>query len=56
MPVSVAAAIFTRSSIESLAIASRSPESTVLNGSTFASSGFAFTTAGTRSKQYMTCV
>ena len=37
---------------ESFAIASRSPDSTVLNGSTFASPGFALTTAGTRSKQY----
>jgi len=37
--------------IESLAIASGLPDNTVLNGSTFASSGFAFTTAGTRSRQ-----
>ena len=51
MPVSVAARIFSRSFIESFAIASRLPDSTVLNGSTFASSGFAFTTAGTRSRQ-----
>ena len=55
MPVSVAARIFSRSGIESFAIASRSPDSTVLKGSTFASSGFAFTTAGTRSRQYITC-
>ena len=34
MPVSVAARILTRSSIESFAIASRSPDNTVLNGST----------------------
>ena len=40
MPVSVAARIFIRSSIGSLAMASRLPDSTVLNGSTFASSGF----------------
>jgi putative tryptophan/tyrosine transport system substrate-binding protein len=51
MPVSVAARIFSRSRIESLAIASRLPESTVLNGSTFLSSGFSATTAGTRSRQ-----
>ena len=38
-----------------MAIASRLPESTVLNGSTFANSGFAFTTAGTRSRQYIIC-
>ena len=37
--------------MESFAIASRLPDSTVLNGSTFFSSGFAFTTAGTRSRQ-----
>ena len=55
MPVRVAARIFSRSCIESFAIASRSPDSTVLNGSTFASSGFALTTAGTRSRQYITC-
>ena len=40
MPVSVAARIFSRSCIGSLAIASRLPDSTVLNGSTFFSSGF----------------
>ena len=40
--------------MESFAIASRSPDITVLNGSTFASSGFAFTSAGTRSRQYTT--
>ena len=55
MPVSVAARILSRSSFGSLAIASRSPDSTVLNGSTSASSGFAFTSAGTRSRQYITC-
>ena len=55
MPVSVAARIFSRSSIGSFAIASRLPDSTVLNGSTFASSGFALTSAGTRSRQYITC-
>ena len=55
MPVSVAASIFSRSCIESFAIAARLPERTVLNGSTFANSGFAFTTAGTRSRQYITC-
>ncbi|HSD49993.1 MAG TPA: hypothetical protein VLG48_01200, partial [Candidatus Methylomirabilis sp.] len=32
------------------------PDSTVLNGSTFASSGFALTANGIRSKQYATCV
>ena len=41
--------------MDSLPIAARSPESTVLNGSTFASSGFALTSAGTRSRQYITC-
>ena len=51
MPVSVAARILKRSSIESLAMAARSPDNTVLNGWLFASSGFAFTTAGTRSMQ-----
>jgi hypothetical protein len=51
MPVRVAARIFSRSAIVNFAIASRSPDSTVLNGATFASSGFAFTTAGTRSRQ-----
>ena len=56
MPVSVAARIFSRSFSGSFAIASRSPESTVLNGSTFLSSGFSFTSAGTRSRQYITCV
>jgi len=55
MPVRVAARIFSRSFIESFAIASRLPDSTVLKGSTFASSGFALTTAGTHSRQYMTC-
>ena len=55
MPVSVAARIFIRSGVESFAIASRLPDSTVLNGSTFASSGFALTSAGTRSRQYITC-
>ena len=39
----------------SFAIASRLPDITVLNGSTFASSGFALTSAGTRSRQYITC-
>jgi hypothetical protein len=51
MPVSVAARIFSRSRIESFAIASRLPESTVLNGSAFLSSGFFAATAGTRSRQ-----
>jgi hypothetical protein len=51
MPVSVAARIFSRSRIESLAIASRLPESTVLNGSAFLSSGLFAATAGTRSRQ-----
>jgi hypothetical protein len=55
MPVSVAARIFSRSGSVNFAIASRLPASTVLNGSTFASSGFALTTAGTRSRQYTTC-
>ena len=54
MPVSVAARIFSRSCVGSFAIASRSPDSTVLNGSTLASSGFALTSAGTRSRQYIT--
>ena len=44
MPVSVAARIFSRSGMVSFAMASRSPDSTVLNGSTFFSSGLAFTT------------
>ena len=55
MPVRVAARIFSRSFIESFAIASRLPDITVLKGSTFLSSGFALTTAGTRSRQYITC-
>ena len=38
----------------SFAIASRSPDSTVLKGSTSASSGLALTRAGTRSRQYTT--
>jgi len=54
MPVSAATRIFRKSFIESFAIASRFPDSTVLNGSTFASSGFAFMTAGTRSRQKTT--
>ena len=54
MPVSVATAIFSRSCNVNFAIASRLPDITVLNGSTFASSGFALTTAGTRSRQYIT--
>ena len=41
--------------MESFAIAARLPDRTVLNGSTLASSGFAFTIAGTRSRQYITC-
>ena len=56
MPVSVAKRIFSRSFIESFAIASRLPERTVLNGSTFFNSGFFATTAGTRSRQYTTWV
>src|SRR5271165_2351008 len=56
MPVRVAARIFKRSLIGSFAIASRLPESTVLNGSTFLSSGFFSTSASTRSRQYITCV
>src|SRR5215510_14996494 len=55
MPVRVAARILKTSSMESLAMASRFPDITVLNGSTLASSGLAFTTAGTRSKQYTIC-
>jgi hypothetical protein len=51
MPVSVAMRIFSRPRSESLAIASRLPERTVLNGSTFLSSGFFATTTGTRSRQ-----
>ena len=54
MPVSVATTIFSRSCSVNFAIASRLPDMTVLNGSTFASSGFALTTAGTRSRQYIT--
>ena len=42
MPVSVATRIFTRSSFGSFAIASRSPDRTVLNGSTFFSFGLRF--------------
>ena len=37
-------------------MASRLPDKTVLKGSTLASSGFALTTAGTRSRQYITWV
>src|SRR6184192_478241 len=55
MPVSVAIRIFSRSAIGSFAIASRSPERTVLNGSMFFNSGFSFTSAPTRLKQYITC-
>ena len=43
----------------SFSIAARSPwssSSTVLKGATLASSGFSFTSAGTRSRQYITCV
>ena len=56
MPVSVTARSFSRSFIESFAIASRLPDRTVLNGSTFFSSGFFATTTGTRSRQYITWV
>jgi hypothetical protein len=45
-----------RSAVYSFAIASRSPDIAVLNGSTLASSGFALTRAGTRSRQYSTWV
>ena len=58
MPVNVAAASFSRSGIVSLAMAARSPfriSSTVENGATLASSGFAFTSAGTLSRMYITC-
>src|SRR5882757_5337278 len=55
MPVTVAIRIFSRSFIFSFPMASRSPERTVLNGSTFFNYGFALTSAGTRSKQYITC-
>src|SRR5438034_2482726 len=55
MPVSVAARIFSSWAIGSFAIAARSPESMVLNGSTFLSSGFSFTSAPTRSRQYIAC-
>jgi hypothetical protein len=51
MPVSVTARSFSRSFIESLAIASRLPDRMVLNGSTFFSSGLFAATTGTRSKQ-----
>ena len=56
MPVKVAARIFSRSFVPSLAIFSRSPDSTVLNGSTFFSFGSFSASAPTRSRQYMTCV
>ena len=52
MPVRVARRIFSRSCVDSFAITSRSPDITVLKGSTFASSGLALTRAGTRSRQY----
>ena len=58
MPVSVAAASFSRSGMVSLASAARSPfriSSTVEYGATAASSGFALTSAGTLSKTYITC-
>jgi hypothetical protein len=56
MPVDVAATILTRSASDSFAIASRLPDITVLNGSTFASAGFALTSPGTRSRTYIACV
>jgi YesN/AraC family two-component response regulator len=37
--------------LEEIAAATLGPDSTVLNGSTFANPGFSLTTAGTRSKQ-----
>ena len=47
--------IFSRSRSVSFAIASRLPDNTVLNGSTFAISGLALASAGTRSSAYITC-
>ncbi len=46
IPVSVATAIFSRSGNGSFAMASRSPESTVLNGSMFFISGFSLANSG----------
>src|SRR4029079_10353337 len=54
MPVSVAKRIFSRSGVDSFAIAPRSPDNTVLKGSRLASSGLPLTSAGTRSRQYTT--
>jgi|HubBroStandDraft_6_1064221.scaffolds.fasta_scaffold600569_2 hypothetical protein len=51
MPLSVAIEISSKPRSWSFAIASGSPDSTVLNGSTYARAGFALTTSGTRSKQ-----
>ena len=47
----IAAPIFSKSCADSLAIASRFPDSTVLNGSVLFNAGFCATTAGTRSRQ-----
>jgi hypothetical protein len=52
MPSGMSALLsFMKSLVDSFAMASRSPESTLLNGSTLVSSDFAFTSAGTRSRQ-----
>src|SRR5262245_14458598 len=56
MPVRVAATSISNCGIVNFAIASRLPDKTVLNGSTFFKSGFFSTTAGTRSRQYIICV
>ena len=59
MPVEVAARSLKRSASVSFSMAARSPfksSSTVEYGATLASSGFAFTSAGTLSRTYITCV
>jgi hypothetical protein len=56
MPLSVAATTVSSSWVDSRAIASRLPDSMVRNDASFARSGFAFTTAGTRSRQNASCV
>src|SRR5262252_6710255 len=56
MPVRVANRTSSSSCNESLAIASRSLDKTVLNGCRSRNCGLSFTSVGTRSKQYMTCV
>src|SRR5689334_22723808 len=54
MPVRVATASVSRSCRDNLAIAAWSPDITVLNGSAWPSFGLALTTAGTRSRIYIT--